>query len=240
MGRSWKGNFIENPQRYDAAIEARIKANRAKGGRLKWYAAYEDAEELHHWMMNQGEFAPKLALGLKCCQYADGVIEHYEAANDSFYGQNCGCKMVKHPLAFYAEGGVFLSAMRKQIDEWGGLSEKQHVAVQKIYADAKDKLAGRAAAIAEAKEADKAAGFVGEVGERKIFELIMERHFEFASQFGAVFINIMRDADQNIFVYKGGKLLAQRGEAVKIKASIKAQEIREGIKQNIIARPAAA
>lgn len=236
----WKGNFIENPQRYEAAIEARIKANRAKGNRLKWYAAYDDAKKLEHWLMGEGEFAPKLVLGPKCCQYADGDVEHYEDPKDSFYGQHCGCKMVKHPLAFYAQGGGFMSAMRKQIDEWGGLSEKQHVAVQKIYAAAEEKLAGRAVAIAEANEADKAAKFVGEVGERKIFELVMERHFEFASQFGAVFINIMRDADQNIFVYKGGKLLAQRGEAVKIKASIKAQEIREGIKQNIIARPAAA
>lgn len=234
-----RGNIIENEQRYYAAVERRIQANRRIAGQRKWYADFEDAKELEDWLFAYGDFEMKYVVGPRCCRYADGYVEHAELPGDRYYGEKCGCKWVKHPLDFYRHG-KFLDAMRAQIEEWGGLREKQHLAVRKIYAEAKDKLAGRDAAIAAAKEADKAAQFVGAVGERRVFELVMERWMKFEGQFGDVYINILRDADQNIFVYKGARLLAAKNEAVKIKASIKAHEVREGINQNIIARPAAA
>ena len=47
---------IENEARYQAAIDRRIKANRAKTGRAKWLAAHEDAQTIYDWLFSVGEF----------------------------------------------------------------------------------------------------------------------------------------------------------------------------------------
>ena len=222
--------YIENEARYEAAIRRRIQANRAKTGRAKWLAAHEDAQTLHDWLFNEGEFIGVEQLGSRCCRYADGTYEH----EDNKYGV-CGCKIVSHPLSFYARGS-FLDNMRKAIDEWGGLTEGQHAAVAKSFAAAKDKLAGREVARAEAKAVDANTNHVGTVGERRDFDLTAERTHSFDSQFGTVYITIFRDADNNVIVYKGS-IAFERGEKVRGKATIKAHDLRDGVPQTIIARP---
>lgn len=222
--------YIENEARYEAAIRRRIQANRAKTGRAKWLAAHEDAQTLHDWLFNEGEFIGVEQLGPRCCRYADGTYEH----EDNKYGV-CGCKMVSHPLSFYARGS-FLDNMRKAIDEWGGLTDGQHAAVAKSFAAAKDKLAGREVARAEANAADANTNHVGTVGERRDFDLTAERTHSFDSQFGTVYITIFRDADNNVIVYKGS-IAFERGEKVRGKATVKAHDLREGVPQTIIARP---
>jgi hypothetical protein len=222
--------YIENEARYEAAIRRRIQANRAKTGRAKWLAAHEDAQTLHDWLFNEGEFIGVEQLGPRCCRYADGTYEH----EDNKYGV-CGCKIVSHPLSFYARGS-FLDNIRKAIDEWGGLTDGQHAAVAKSFAAAKDKLAGREVARAEANAADAKTNHVGTVGERRDFDLTAERTHRFESQFGTVYITIFRDADNNIVVYKGNVAFG-RGEKVRGKATVKAHDLRDGVPQTIVARP---
>ena len=226
--------YIENEARYEAAIHRRIKANRAKTGRAKWFAAHEDARTLYDWLFNAGEFGEQnWSLDPLCRIGDDGYPEHrFEVAGEDYH---CKCKRVIHPLSFYARG-EFLDNMRKAIDEWGGLTDGQHAAVAKSFAAAKDKLAGREVARAEAKAADANTNHVGTVGERRDFDLTAERTHSFDSQFGTVYITIFRDTDNNVIVYKGS-IAFERGEKVRGKATIKAHDLRDGVPQTIIARP---
>lgn len=221
---------IENEAAYEAAKFARIRANRAKTGRAKWLAAHEDAQTLHDWLFAEGEFASRNVLGARCCQYADGYIEHEEDRNG-----RCGCKIAHHPLAYY-NSGDFLNKMRGTIQEWGGLTDGQHAAVAKSYAKAQERLAGREEIRAAQKAVDETTNHVGNVGERRDFELTAERVHSFDGQFGTTYITIFRDADNNVIVYKGS-VEFQRGDKVRGKATVKAHDRRDGVPQTIIARP---
>lgn len=72
MSRNFS-HHIENEAAYEAAKHARIKANRAKSGRAKWFAAHEDAEAINDWLFNadhplafyaNGDFLNKLRLSI--------------------------------------------------------------------------------------------------------------------------------------------------------------------------------
>lgn len=225
--------YIENEARYEAAIKARIKINRAKTGRAKWFAAHEDAQTLHDWLFNEGEFGVQNWALDPLCRMEDGYPEHRFEVDGRDY--RCKCKRVAHPLSFYARG-EFFGNMRDAITNWGGLTDGQHAAVAKAFANAKDKLAGREVARAEANAADAKTNHVGTVGERREFDLTAERTHSFDSQFGTVYITIFRDADNNVIVYKGS-IAFERGEKVRGKATVKAHDLREGVPQTIIARP---
>ena len=56
--------------------------------------------------------------------------------------------------------------------------------------------------------------------------------------YGMTFINLCRDDDGNAVVYKGSNDLKYHGDKVTVKATIKAHDTREGVKQTIISRPA--
>jgi hypothetical protein len=224
---------IENEARYQAAIKRRIQLNRAKTGRAKWLAAHEDAQTLHDWLFHVGEFSDQNWLLDPLCHMEDGYPEHRFEVDGRDY--RCKCKRVDHPMSFYARGD-FLRKMRDTIDEWGGLSDAQHAAVAKSFAAAKDKLAGREVARAEANAADAKTNHVGTVGERRDFDLTAERTHSFNGQFGTTYITIFRDADTNIVVYKGS-IAFERGQKVRGKATVKAHDMREGVPQTIIARP---
>ena len=224
---------IENEARYQAAIDRRIKANRAKTGRARWFAAHEDAQTLHDWLFSQGEFSSNLVLDPLCYLDEDGTAEHRFEVDGQDY--RCKCKRVDHPLSFYARGD-FLDKLRVAIDNWGGLTDGQHAAVAKAFANAQEKLAGRDVKRAEALAADLTTNHVGNVGERRDFDLTTERTHSFEGHFGTVYITIFRDADNNVIVYKGN-LAFKRGEKVSGKATIKAHELRDGVPQTIVARP---
>lgn len=225
--------YIENEAAYEAAIKARIKINRAKTGFAKWMAAHEDARTLHDWLFNEGEFGEQNWLLDPLCHLEDGYPEHRFELNGKDY--RCKCKRVGHPLSFYARG-EFFGSMRDAITNWGGLTDGQHAAVAKSFANAKDKLAGRDVKRAEANAADANTNYVGTVGERREFDLTAERTHSFDSQFGTTYITIFRDADNNIVVYKGS-LAFGRGEKVRGKATVKAHDLRDGVPQTIVARP---
>jgi hypothetical protein len=77
---------------------------------------------------------------------------------------------------------------------------------------------------------------VGTVGERREFALTVNKVFSFESQYGRTFINICKDADGNVIVYKGSNGF-EEGDALTLKATVKAHDEREGVKQTLIARP---
>jgi hypothetical protein len=225
--------YIENEARYEAAIKRRIQANRAKTGRAKWFAAHEDAQTLHDWLFHEGEFSDHNWLLDPLCHMEDGYPEHRFELGGKDY--RCKCKRVDHPLSFYARG-EFLRKMRDTIDNWGGLTDGQHAAVAKAFANAKEKLAGRDVKRAEALAVDINTNHVGTVGERRDFDLTAERTHSFDSQFGTTYITIFRDADNNVIVYKGS-IAFERNQKVRGKATIKAHDVREGVPQTIVARP---
>lgn len=225
---------IENEARYQAAIDRRIKANRAKTGRAKWLAAHEDAQTIYDWLFSVGEFDSTVDLDPRCSIWEDnGEIDHCFEVDGEDY--RCKCKRRYHPLTAYNRGNFF-DKLRAAIDEWGGLTDGQHAAAARILGEAREKLAGREAARAAQLAADASTSHVGTVGERRDFELTAERTHSFDSQFGTVYITIFRDADNNVIVYKGS-IAFERGEKVRGKATIKAHDVRDGVPQTIIARP---
>jgi len=189
-----KGNYIENEAAYEAAIERRIKANRAKTGRAKWLAAHADAQDLLDFLTDPN-----------------------------------------HPLTWYA-GGEFYGKLRGALNEWGGLTEGQTQAVRNGLAKAHQRVAEREANRA-AEQAELAANsaHIGTVGERAVFELVVERSLQFEGQYGSTFINICKDAAGNVVVYKGSN--GWDKGPITVKATVKAHDRRDGVAQTIIARP---
>ena len=170
---------------------------------------------LRRWIEREGEEAVDMVKDWLFCEHIYGT---------------------KHPLAFYSRG-KFMDAMRAAIDNWGGLSEKQHAAVIDAYHRAEKLNAEHEQARAAALKEDRERGWIGEVGGRQEFRLTVEKELQFEGRFGTTFIFILRDAEQNVIVYKGSVFLAERGQVVDIKATIKEHGQRDGVKQTLITRP---
>ncbi len=214
-----KGNYIENEGAYQAAIERRIKANRAKTGRAKWFAAHADAQELHDWLFAVGQYDDMDFRDPRC----DGIHD------------DCKCGVKAHPLTWYA-GGEFYNKLRGAIHEWGGLTDKQTEVVRNGLAKAKQRLAERDAQ----RAADKAqlaatSKHIGAVGDRMVFDLVVDRSLKFVGEWGSTFINICHDAAGNVIVYKG--TAGWKKGPRKVKATVKKHDVRDGIAQTFISRP---
>ncbi len=82
-----------------------------------------------------------------------------------------------------------------------------------------------------------ASDHVGAIGDRIDIEATVTHYFCFDGFYGTTYINIIADADGNIFVYKGGKRLAEKGASICLKATIKEHGEYKGAKQTIINRP---
>lgn len=205
---------IENESAYISAAVARIAGNWVKGNRTRWFAAHADAQRLQDWLNSSGEFA---------CDW----------------DQNGNHKA--HPLAIRGNGG-FTDLLRKlaaDLRECGGLSDKQTEIVRKALANQERFAAERAAKTAQLRAADAATSqHIGTVGERTNFELTLTWVKYFEGTFGATYIHGLKDAAGNVVIYKGSKCLGQKGDTVKVKATIKEHGERDGVKQTVISRPA--
>lgn len=231
---------IQNEAAYERAIQARIKANRRTGAYKRWLAANEDGERLNQWLNGTGEFAPKNDRDERCVEVLDSTNTHVEFVEHCFVvdgrDYRCKCRWVYSPVGKLANT-PFLIKLRDQLEEWGSLSEKQTQAVRDSLSRAEGKVVQWAAEREQQVEADRASSqHIGTVGERREFDLKVERTFSFEGQFGETFINICRDADQNVIVYKGSKPF-ERGADIRVKATIKAHDERDGVAQTLIARP---
>ena len=225
---------VENETAYINAAHARIDMNRRKGTRKRWLAAYEDAQTLDDWLFGCGEFANAWNLDPRCTMGDDGHPEHRFELDGEDY--RCSCKRIPHPLSFYARGD-FLDKMRDSINEWGGLTDGQTVAVRKSYQRAQDNVRERAERrLAKIENERNTSQHVGTVGARREFILICEKQFSFDGMYGTTYINICKDEDGNVVVYKGSNAFTEN-VTIKVVASVKAHEVRDGVAQTIIARP---
>lgn len=127
----------------------------------------------------------------------------------------------------------FFDSLLRGLNLYGNLSEKQ-------IAAARTSLAKRAewAAEREAQNHSHAGSqFVGNVGERKDFELKLERVFSYESAFGTGYGQIMTDRAGNVLAYFGNKLDAKVGQTIEMAARIKKHEARDGVKQTLLSHP---
>jgi hypothetical protein len=173
-----------------------------------------------------------------------GTADRYYGAIDSYRRMNAAKSKTKNWIEQVADAQVifdflqnkhsgFLNSMREAIINYGGLTDGQADAVRKIMASNAERTAKWAA---ERAEEAAASDWVGTVGERMSFELTVQHVIEFETQFGWTFINICKDADRNVVIYKGSSDW-QKGSTVTCQAKIKEHGEREGVKQTIIQRP---
>jgi hypothetical protein len=225
-------NDIEHPDAYDKAVRNYIKANAATTRQKNWFAAHPDAQRLRDWLYGDGEFESRFSCGLASSDWRD----HRCAEMD----RCCSKGAIAHPACrgiFAGDYGSFLLKLREALEEWGGLTDKQTEALRKALARAEERIAKAAQRREEKLEADRAGStHVGAVGERREFSVLCERSFSFEGVYGVSHINICRDEAANVIVYKGSHGL-EKGWRYVIKATVKAHDEREGVKQTIIARP---
>jgi hypothetical protein len=90
-----------------------------------------------------------------------------------------------------------------------------------------------------AKRAKNAASaFVGNVGDKITAMVKVERIIVLPDYgYGVNYITLLRDEAGNVLVYKGLSDIGQQGEAVMLKATVKAHDIRDGVCQTTIQRP---
>jgi len=205
-----RGNFIENEAAYEDAIARNIRRNAAKTRAAKWLATPEGARA-NNFLFRLGEFEDTYR--------EDGQFD------------------ALHPVVKTSLGD-FYDAMRDNVNEWGGLTEGQTKAVLAMITRGEARVAERAKAREEARQADAdKSGWVGTIGERMDFSLTIRILIEMEGQYGYSYLHVMNDAQGNVLVYKGTKNLGGRGDAVQVKATVKDHDTRDGVKQTKIARP---
>lgn len=175
-----------------------------------------------------------------------GNIEHpaaYEAAiaariraatfkkyNGRFLAVEGNLEIVNFVLA---NNGSFFNSLAHSYNQYGSLTVGQVNAVRKIIADRASKVAARRAL-------DSGSVHISTVGKRAIFTVSVVKILSFEGDYGTVYINILKDSAGNVVIYKGASLAnanVTEGDTVTIKATVKAHEEREGVKQTILARP---
>lgn len=204
------GNHIEHEAAYAAAIDRNIRNNARKTRSAKWLAT-ADGKRANAFLFELDEFEPT---------YRDDG--HFEAV---------------HPVV-KACLGDFWTKMRDSVAEWGGLTEGQTNAVLAMIERGEARVAERAKAREEARQADAdKSGWIGTVGERRVFNLTIRMVFEMEGQYGYSYLHVMHDADGNVVVYKGTNRLGDKGDTVGVKATVKEHDVRDGVRQTKISRP---
>jgi hypothetical protein len=230
---------INNVVAYEAAKQASIHANANKTRSAKWHASNPDANRITDFLRAVGEFASVC----KHCK-TDWNTHMIRAGEYCFEPPTDKCRDALHPVVFFS--GDLREKLRVALDEWGSLTEKQTTLVRSMIARGEEKSANLEQRRAEKLAADAATSHVGTVGERREFTLTIERVLSFDTHFGRTYINLCRDENNNVIVYKGSNDLTPwdddcnrlpASHVVRVKATVKAHEVREGVPQTLIARP---
>ena len=116
---------------------------------------------------------------------------------------------------------------------YGSISQAQVGLIQKLLVQIGEREVRKAERIA----ANAASNYVGEIGKRIELDLVVEFVKHFDSAFGMMTLTTMKDVDGNVFVHKGSGMGLSKGDAVSIKATIKAHNDYNGIKQTQVSRP---
>jgi hypothetical protein len=202
--------MIQNEARYEAAIQRNIRMNANKTRFNKWVAT-EDGRRANAFLWGLDEFEDSYR--------EDGSFE------------------ALHPVVKVSLG-EFYAKMRQAVNEWGALTEGQTKAVLAMIERGEVRVAERAKAREEARQADAdKSGWLGTVGERRVFDLTIRMVIAMEGQYGYSYLHVMNDVDGNVVVYKGTNCLGEKGDAVSVKATVKEHDIRDGVRQTKISRP---
>jgi len=131
----------------------------------------------------------------------------------------------------------FLLEMWQTLEQNGQLTDGQMAATQKWLDSIKARAAARAAS-----------QFIGEVGKRMEFTLVIERIIKLEAQdnfsrggryqqWALPTIYLCRDDQGNRVVYKGSSALGAKGETIRLKATVEAHDTYKDENQTKIARP---
>ena len=156
-----------------------------------------------------------------------------DRAEEILTALNAG-RVINAESGYFSYTEDFIGAIAWAIDTYGKLTEKQSAAVLKGI-DARQ--AKREQWAQERAERDAASEWVGEVGKRIELTLNVNHVVTLCGEYGMTFINLCRDDFGNAVVYKGSNDLKFHADKVTVKATIKAHETRDGVKQTIISRP---
>jgi len=244
-------SYVTNEAAYIAGAKAHIKANARKGRSKRWFAKHDDAQRLYDWLMHSGEFADLVLTNDPKDQAA------YDAASNALWNNSdlatydyhheqyrlddqFDVHSELHPMVknmFAGNFGDFMFGLYEQLSEFGGLSDKQTEVVRKALARQEQWVVDAAQKRAAALEADRKSEFVGELKERRDWVLTIGRVISFESQWGLVYINLMKDAAGNVIVGKGSKRYGDEGTTIEVTATVVKHDIRDGVKQTFINRP---
>lgn len=130
--------------------------------------------------------------------------------------------------------------MVRKLVAYGALSDKQWSFLTSLVERERARPAVEAAREAQKEVARATSRHLGTVGERRGFLVKVVATPKFEGAYGTVVINLCEDMQGNVVVYKGGKVLGEKGQMINVKATIKAHGEREGVKQTVISRPVAA
>ena len=129
-------------------------------------------------------------------------------------------------LTSYAGTNEFLLHSASSLTTWGSLTPRQLEAVESCFA------------VVDRTEFARAnSQHIGNVGDKVMLTVTVERIIVLESQFGTNFITIGRDQHGNAVVYKGKINIGGKGETSTVKASVKEHTVYNGINQTVIQRP---
>ena len=129
------------------------------------------------------------------------------------------------------EESIICEVIQKMI-KYGSISEAQVSFAQILLG----RISGRAALMAQRAAENAASAFIGAVGDRLTLTLTLQWSKTFETQYGMLTVHGFKDPAGNIVIYKGNRI-AEKGETLTLKATVKAHEDREGTLQTIINRP---
>lgn len=251
------GNACE--ARYYGAIEARKMAN-ARKTKAEKYGATENGKIVNDYFFEDGEFAPTYVNNdtgeVVTAEAYNAMVDEvfagidpddyraYQEALDDHHPRN-NHYPVTNPLVKMND---FMCNMHEALMNYGALTERQEAAVLKHIEKTRGFVADREAQ----RDVDREnCQHVGELGKRIRFDLNVVYTHAYDGYYGMTYINIMKDDDGNIVVYKGGKNFA-RVEAfddggffagfkpvkrVIFNAKVEEHGERDGVKQTIVKRP---
>jgi len=175
---------------------------------------------------------------VSCGSICSGAATRLTAREDACFEREVAAKWE----AWKSENAAILAEI-EELGTWGileefkfkveggvTLSEKQIALAEKLVAREEEK---------RAKSAE--ASYLGEIGEKIEFEGTVRATFHYESDYGYVYGVIIASGD-NIVVTKGTSAFhmdAEKGSAVKLRATVKKHEERDGVKQTIVIRPKA-
>lgn len=240
---------IDDPVAYDRGKQRAIRENARKSNRAKWLAAHADGQRLYNWLNGCCEFADRMVTKDPAYQsaYEQAVADLWADANEHGYDPYHDLQEIEeryevstefNPLCrgmFSGNFGGFLLKMREDLDEWGRLSDKQTDVVRKALARAEQWEVERQKKLELRRAEDAASEHVGTVGERQTFHLNCFKRIELDGRYGVSYLHLCKDQNGNVVVYRGTQMW--REGAVRVSATVKSHEVRDGVRQTLIGRP---